>query len=416
MNNCHPANGASILDAALAYHRRGWSIIPIRSGTKMPACQSWRPYATTRPEESQIRQWFGSAHDVGLAVVFGPVSGGLVCRDFDRMDAYERWAADHHELAETLPTVATVRGRHVYFRSVHLRIKKLDDGELRGAGYCLLPPSRHPEGLEYRWLIPLPDVPVRLIEDAEAAGFLGSHVTESTEEYGENPGNVSGGSVSSPLSAPSLLHAGGIVPEETIEGIVRDSLPSRVGNRNRQVFELARALKAIPALTDARDDALKPYVRRWHDLGVQSGVIGTEPFEETWIDFLVGWPKVRFPKGLEPMTKVFELAKQTPTPQVALRYEQDGLRLLVALCRELQRASGDKTFFLSCRTAGSLLSVNHIRAWRWLMLLAHDKIVEEIEKGDRVKRRASRYRYLPDDWCGDSIPVLHPRGEKTNER
>ena len=39
-------------------------------------------------------------------------------------------------------------------------------------------------------------------------------------------------------------------------------------------------------------------------------MIGTEPFEETWIDFLLAWPKVKFPKGEEPITKVFERAKQ----------------------------------------------------------------------------------------------------------
>ena len=96
------------------------------------------------------------------------------------------------------------------------------------------------------------------------------------------------------------------------------------------------------------------------------------------------------------MTKVFELAKQAATPQSALRYEQDGLRLLVALCRELQRTSGDKTFFLACRTAGDLLGVAHVTAWRWLILLTHDKIVAEVEKGDRAHRRASRYRYQGD--------------------
>jgi len=177
---------------------------------------------------------------------------------------------------------------------------------------------------------------------------------------------------------------------------ILESLPSSVGKRNRQVFELARALKAIPTLADAPVDTLEPYVRRWHTLGVQKGVIGTEPFEETWIDFIISWPKVKFPKGAEPMAKLFELAKGSPMPQAALRYEQDGLQLLVTLCRELQKVSGAKPFFLGCRTAGSLLGVKHVTAWRWLILLANDKIVEEVEKGDRAQRRATRFRYLGD--------------------
>lgn len=79
-----------------------------------------------------------------------------------------------------------------------------------------------------------------------------------------------------------------------------------------------------------------------------------------------------------------------------MRYEQVGLRLLVALCRQLQQVSGQQPFFLACRTAGDLLGVTHVQAWRWLTLLAHDRIVEEVEKGDRVHRRASRFRYLGD--------------------
>ena len=170
MSNCQ-AGGASILEIALEYCRRGWSIIPIKPGTKKPTC-TWAKYQAKRANESQLTEWFGNGQDVGLAVVFGPVSGGLVCRDFDTMEGYECWAADHPGLAKTLPTVATARGRHVYCHANHRGIKKLDDGELRGAGYCLLPPSRHPDGPEYRWLIPLPDRPLPLIEDVQAAGFL----------------------------------------------------------------------------------------------------------------------------------------------------------------------------------------------------------------------------------------------------
>ena len=63
--------------------------------------------------------------------------------------------------------------------------------------------------------------------------------------------------------------------------MIVESLPAAMGQRNRQVFELARALKAIPALADAPADSLQPYVRRWHTMGVAKQVIKTEPFEET---------------------------------------------------------------------------------------------------------------------------------------
>jgi hypothetical protein len=68
----------------------------------------------------------------------------------------------------------------------------------------------------------------------------------------------------------------------------------------------------------------------------------------------------------------------------------------VAVCRELQRTSGEQPFFLACRTAGQLLEVPHVTAWRWLLLLTHDKILVEVKKGSCSSRRASRFRYLGD--------------------
>ena len=49
---------------------------------------------------------------------------------------------------------------------------------------------------------------------------------------------------------------------------------------------------------------------------------------------------VRFPKGAEPMMEVFERAANS-TPDVARQYDEPGIRHLVALCLELQRATGD---------------------------------------------------------------------------
>jgi hypothetical protein len=78
-----------------------------------------------------------------LAVVLGDVSGGLVCRDYDDSAAFGRWSAAHPNYATALPTVATARGGHVYFRAAptDLRFVDLADGEYRGDSghYCLLP-------------------------------------------------------------------------------------------------------------------------------------------------------------------------------------------------------------------------------------------------------------------------------------
>ncbi len=394
----------SLLQVVLEYHRRGWSIIPIRPGTKKAACK-WEQFQSVQPSEATLKKWFAENPAYGLAVILGAASGGLVCRDFDTMEAYERWARTHPDLARTLPTVATARGRHVYFGGTERTITKMADGELRGAGYCLLPPSRHPDGPVYTWLIPLPAGPLPFVEDVHAARFFDSapHATETTERTEDNRGLLRKTEAIGTFGffAATTQDKKGPVPSSTeiepdIERAILASLPTGPGRRNRQVFELARALKAIPRLADAPVDTLEPLVRRWHHVGVTKKVIATEPFEETWIDLLRAWPKVRFPKGAEPMAAIFEQSKQEPLPRAAQKYERPEFRLLVGLCRELQRASGDEPFFLACRTAGRLLGVRHETAWRWLFLLDHDGVIKEVEKGDGARRRASRFRYLAD--------------------
>ena len=96
-------------DAALAYAARGWTIIPVRPGTKRAACR-WARYQTERPGEAALKRWFGSGQKYP-AVILGPASGGLLCRDFDVHGAYDAWAGCHADLAESLPTVRTARGR-----------------------------------------------------------------------------------------------------------------------------------------------------------------------------------------------------------------------------------------------------------------------------------------------------------------
>ena len=75
------------------------------------------------------------------------------------------------------------------------------------------------------------------------------------------------------------------------------------GKRHRRLFDLARELKAIPALASADLARLKPIVRNWHQAALP--IIRTKPFDETWLDFAESWDKVRFPKGQGPMCTIF---------------------------------------------------------------------------------------------------------------
>jgi hypothetical protein len=132
--------------------------------------------------------------------------------------------------------------------------------------------------------------------------------------------------------------------------------------------------------------------KRWHKFALP--VIRTKAFQETWFDFAHAWKSVKYPRGDGPMNEIYAKAKNSKFPEVAGNYDQHQMRVLVALCRELQRAAGPDPFYLSARTAGTLLEVDHTTAWRWLSVLQINKVIEEVEKGSQKTGKASRYRYL----------------------
>jgi hypothetical protein len=106
---------------------------------------------------------------------------------------------------------------------------------------------------------------------------------------------------------------------------------------------------------------------------------------------------MKYTAGHGKIEAVFEVALKSQPPQKAVAlYEEEPLRLLASLCRELQRQAGDEDFYLDCRMAGRLLGVPHNTAWRWLTILCADGLLRAGEKGSQAKRRASRFRYVGD--------------------
>ncbi|MCA9109373.1 MAG: bifunctional DNA primase/polymerase [Planctomycetaceae bacterium] len=384
---------ASHLSKALEYHALGMSVIPLRPRTKIPALK-WKEFQQRRPTETELQRWFGNDSDKGLAVVLGEVSGGLVCRDFDELDAYEHWAMEHPDLASKLPTVETHRGMHVYCRTDFNRTEHLGDGELRGSGYCVLPPSVHPDGGKYRWVIPI-DCEIPRIELSET-GFLPCNIedTDVSDDHGGITHTHSQCPESSEFSTSSVSTAPSVL-QERIDAAIERTLPTGPGKRHRKLFDLARELKAIEELTDLPAKDLKRIVRKWH--GRAKANIKTQPFEESWVDFAEGWEKVRHAAGNGPIDEAFARAVKAGIPKVAEEYEQPELRILVSFCRELQRSAGEGTFFLDVRTAGRLLNQHHTTVWRWMRCLRLDGILELVSAGGRAERRASTYRYIASD-------------------
>src|SRR5205814_500972 len=67
-------------------------------------------------------------------------------------------------------------------------------------------------------------------------------------------------------------------------------------------------------------------------------------------------------------------AKTAPLPEVQ-GFTGERIRLLVAICREMQEITGVEPFFLPTRTLGEILDVHYSLAARWLRALEVLKII-----------------------------------------
>ena len=141
-----------LLNAALRYAEvKGWRIHPCRPD-KRPYLYEWQKKASCDPE--QIREWWQEYPDALIGCATGPDSGIWVL-DADLPDGPAE--AEKMRLPETLMQ-QTGSGGFQYIwqwnghniRNSSRRIAK--DCDVRGdGGYCILPPSPHPSGGQYKW-------------------------------------------------------------------------------------------------------------------------------------------------------------------------------------------------------------------------------------------------------------------------
>jgi hypothetical protein len=160
----------TMIEAALKYYEKGFSVFPANPNTKKPLCE-WKKYQTERASIEQIHEWFDKSSN-GIAIVTGKISNLFVI-DFDR---YKKGFSEEIALAlvpDTViaPTVKTIQdGRHMYFCNpdfdVTINAGIVPGVDFRGnGGYVLAPPSKNISGSQYTWEISLdecdpPSIPI----------------------------------------------------------------------------------------------------------------------------------------------------------------------------------------------------------------------------------------------------------------
>jgi hypothetical protein len=392
-----------LLDAALSYHRRGWTVIPTAA---KKARFDWKQFQSERPSEGLLEDWFGRLAEgtTGLAVVLGAASGGLAVRDYDDEAAYQSWVARHAGLASTLPTARTGRGFHVYFRTREEVYESFGDGELRGdcKHYVLAPPSLHPSGTVYRWTIPPPEGPLPALDPAKSgltlAGLANTASTANTVDTTGRNTDTTPCNTTPPIEVSSVVSYcvnNNLDANDPVDRAIRATVPSGPGQRNRAIFEFVRRIKAMPEYREAKLLSLIPLAERWYRVALP--FIRTKDIETTLKDFANAWKACTDPNAGCFVEAIFEEVKRLPPHPVAKQLPDGGLRLMVGLCAALQRYNGDKPFILGCRTAGRLLGVSHEQANRWIQTLEAYEIIRRTFTGTRTNGKASEFLFVAEE-------------------
>ena len=179
MTETAPTAEPDVLAEALALAAKGIHVLPIKPGQKRPPMTAWQNAATTDPQI--IRNWYtGLYHDHGIGIATG--HNGLFVIDIDEhhpeasgSDTLEQLTQRYGPLPDTWEVETGSGGRHIYlYAPIPISNdagRKLGPGiDIRGTGgQVLAPPTIHPNGQPYNWLIGHhpDDLPL-----AEAPGWL----------------------------------------------------------------------------------------------------------------------------------------------------------------------------------------------------------------------------------------------------
>jgi hypothetical protein len=387
------------LEAALAYGAMGYRITLCLPGEKRPIGKAWHEKVWTEAEITEAFNKFGRLN-VGLVhgscsqiidvEIDGPEGGELLLELFDRdlpaTSTFKSGRGPHRLFRwdDRLEIVAKATAR--FGAQGGLEIKLGAGGK---ASHSLVPPSIADESLRL-WMpgLNLEQCPPALLPEAVIQRIIEANTRSRSDT--EATGTQKPKQSVCAVYAGSSEYAGSSVSGETLSAIFTATRPNGEGFRNRQIWNLARRLKALPELADANFATLKPIVKQWHAHALR--FIKTKEFDVSWRDFCYAWDRVKHAYGQGPLSEAYAASLDAPLPPAADEYEMPEVKQLIGLCYQLQLGAGEKPFFLTCRDAGGLLGIDFHAANKWLSHLVQMKVLELVKKGK--VGRASEYRYI----------------------
>ena len=149
------------MDLIELYQKKGLSFFPLRKKSKKPLID-WAVYQERKPTQEEVDGWREKGLLDQVAIVCGAVSG-IIVLDIDDPEKFEIWSKKNKLPIPPTPTVRTSGGKyHLYFShpggKIKNMVKKIPGADIKAdGGYVCAPPSVHPSGTEYEWVIGLED-------------------------------------------------------------------------------------------------------------------------------------------------------------------------------------------------------------------------------------------------------------------
>ena len=398
-------------------------------GGKHPKQRKWQGKGTCNADEI-LAWWQSPLPNVG--VVTGSVSG-IVVVDVDGDEGQKTLndlAAKEAAILNTRTHRTGSGGLHLFYRypdfTVGNSVRLLPGIDVRGnAGLIVLPPSLHVSGRRYevtndREIAALPEMFRQSLTQCHKER---QRDTRSNKELPRETRQVGVVVCVHSASSVSLQPFGENVQQ--LEWAVKNSLPTKQGRRNRQVFELARYLLTVPEITkDVPLLQFRPLVEVWLQLAKEQaerfGFKIQGDIEETWSDFVFAWDRVKYAIG-GGLASVFDLVAEMDSggevnPFVwdvlvtTHRTEDPNMRLLIGVLYHLAQLNIDEPFSLACAAGAEQFrrfGFSHVdRTWvhRRLQTLTDERVIVRVDAGKSGTRglgQAAKYRWV---WNVLSIP------------
>jgi hypothetical protein len=327
-----------------------------------------------------------------IGVALGKVSNGLVTIDVDDESYIERFLAANPLLGNSLRTTVQ-RGCNIWLRcttdyppSCKLRNRSGDEiGEWRADGNQTIMAGTHPDGVPYRFVVESPAIAIDYSEIVWPDVILAPDATESQRAKGVRETNV-----------VSVGGCGLQIQAFCSVDLITPVAPCDFHQNNTSLFKLGRLVKSYENAIGrpASDVELESVFDRWCHVA--------RPFwrhtrEDYWAEFLDAYSYARMGLDENPIEVAVSRAKAAPLPQVR-GFTDERIRLLAAICREMQEITGAAPFFLPTRKLGEILGACHTQVARWLRILERRLQVIHLAPGEVRRRggnRSPRYHYGP---------------------